>query len=361
MHRVFGMRGDGQPLVPRWARRLAVAGYVLVFAAVAADIGAGTHVTFSPVLAALPVLASAGTRRAAVPLAAGIFACAILIALMFYDVDVPSPVLATAAATIVVITFFSCASVIVVATQERELVRVHTVAEAAQRAVLRPVPRRIGPLAMAVRYVAAEAEAQIGGDLYEAMPTPYGVRLIVGDVRGKGLTAVETAADVLGVFREAARAEPDLAEVARRLDSAIARCPTSEEFVTAVLVSVPDAPGPAVMVNCGHPPPLLCHADEFREVPPPVTAPPLGLRALLGGDYRVCPLPFASGDLLLLYTDGVAEARDAGNRFYPLVPRLAAFQAREPDALLDDLLLDVRAYVGSGLKDDAALLAARRE
>ncbi|MEU6216739.1 PP2C family protein-serine/threonine phosphatase [Streptomyces sp. NPDC047022] len=355
------MPGGGRPLVPRWARRLSVTGYVLVLMAVVADIVAGTHVTFSPLLAALPVLASTGTRRVAVPLTAGIVAGIVLIALVFYDVNVPSSVLATAAATIVAVTFFSCTSVIVVATQEQELARVHTVAEAAQRALLRPVPRRIGPLAMAVRYVAAEAEARIGGDLYEAIPTPYGVRLIVGDVRGKGLTAVETACDVLGVFREAARAEPDLAEVARRLDSAIARCPTSEEFVTAVLVSVPDAPGPAVMVNCGHPPPLLCHADEFREVPPPVTAPPLGLRGLCGGEYRASPLPFASGDLLLLYTDGVAEARDAANRFYPLVPRMATLQPRDPDALLDDLLLDVRAYVGSGLKDDAALLAVRRE
>ncbi|MFJ3233747.1 PP2C family protein-serine/threonine phosphatase [Streptomyces sp. NPDC086787] len=358
---VFGLRRGGRPWLPRWARRLTIAGYVLVLLAVAADVTSGTHVTYSPVLATLPVLASTGTRRATVPLAAGLGACAVLVALAFYDVDVAPAVMATAGGTIVAITFFSCAGVIVMAAQDRELVRVHTVAEAAQRALLRPVPRRIGPLVVAVRYVAAEAEARIGGDLYEVISTPYGVRLIIGDVRGKGLAAVETAADVLGVFREAARAESDLAEVARRLDSALARCPTSEEFVTAVLVGVPDAPGPADVVNCGHPPPLISHAGRFREVTPPVAAPPLGLRELADGDYRACPLTFDSGDLLLLYTDGVAEARDTVDRFYPLAPRLSALPTREPEAMLDELLSDVRAYVGSGLKDDAALLAVRRE
>lgn len=358
---VFSVRGGDQPSLPRWARILTLAGYALVLMTVASDFAVGTHVTFAPLLAALPIVASAGTRRAAVPLVAGIVAVGILISLVFYDVDVPGSVMATAGGAIVAVAFFSCAGVLVVSTQERELVRVHTVAEAAQRALLRLLPRRIGPLVVAVRYVAAESEARIGGDLYEVIPTFYGVRLIIGDVCGKGLAAVETAADVLGVFREAARAEPDLAEVARRLDSALARCPRSEEFVTAVLVSVPDAPGPAVVVNCGHPPPLLLHASTFREVSPPVAAPPLGLRGLVRGDYCGFPLTFVSGDLLLLYTDGVAEARDAVNCFYPLAARVTALLAGDPEALLDDLLSDVRAYVGSGLKDDAALLAVRRE
>ncbi|MFB7666012.1 PP2C family protein-serine/threonine phosphatase [Kitasatospora sp. NPDC056138] len=350
-----------RPFLPRWSRRLTIGGYLLVAAAVAADFATGSGVTFSPVLAALPVLAGVGTRRAVVPLVAGVVASAVVVALALYDVNVPGVVMVTAAATVIVITFFTCANVVVVAAQERELARVRTVAEAAQRALLRLVPRRLGPLVIAVRYVAAEAEARIGGDLYEVMRTPYGVRLFLGDVCGKGLAAVETAADVLGVFREAARAEPDLAEVAKRLDSALARRPASEEFVTAVLVGIPDAPGPAVVVNCGHPPPLLCHAGEVSEVEPPVNAPPLALLGLVGGDYCARSLTFDCGDLLLLYTDGVAEARDATDRFYPLAQRLAALPHGEPEALLDELLVDVRAYVGSGLADDAALLAVRRE
>ncbi|MGW3078781.1 MULTISPECIES: PP2C family protein-serine/threonine phosphatase [unclassified Kitasatospora] len=334
---------------------------MLIAITVTLDFVSGPDVTFAPILAALPVLAGVGTRRATVPLTAGVVAGALVVAMAAYDDAVPAVVMVTVAAAVVMVTFFSCANVVVVMAQERELARVHTVAEAAQRALLRLVPRRMGPLAVAVRYVAAEAEARIGGDLYEVMPTPYGVRLFLGDVCGKGLAAVETAADVLGVFREAARAEPDLAEVARRLDSALVRRPASEEFVTAVLVSIPDTPGPAVVVNCGHPPPLLCHDGQVSTVEPSVDAPPLALLGLVGGDYHAESLAFDRGDLLLLYTDGVAEARDAANRFYPLAERLAALPHGEPDALLDELLLDVRTYVGSGLTDDAALLAVRRE
>ncbi|MDF2257570.1 SpoIIE family protein phosphatase [Streptantibioticus ferralitis] len=82
---------------------------------------------------------------------------------------------------------------------------------------------------------------------------------------------------------------------------------------------------------------------------------------MVGGDYRARSLTFDRGDLLLLYTDRVTEARDAANRFYPLAQRLATLPHGEPDALLDQLLVDVRAYVGTGLTDDAALLAVRRE
>ncbi|MFI9645456.1 PP2C family protein-serine/threonine phosphatase [Streptomyces sp. NPDC052040] len=363
------MKPEGPPKVvlrrarflPRWSRRLTIGGYLLAVAAVAADFATGPGITFAPVLAVLPVLASVGTRRIADPLVVGLIAVLLVVGMAFYDADVPMVVMATAAATVAVVTFFGCANVAALAAQERELTSVRTIAEAAQRALLRLVPRRMGPLVVAVRYVAAEAEARIGGDLYEVLRTPYGVRLLVGDVCGKGLGAVETAADVLGVFREAARAEPDLAAVARRLDMALARRPESEEFVTAVLVGFPEAPEPAVVVNCGHPPPLLYHAGAVDEVSPPEEAPPLALLGLVGGDYHSRTLDFDCGDLLLLYTDGVTEARDAANRFYPLAQRCASLPHRDPDALLDQLLVDVRAHADAGLTDDAALLAVRRE
>ena len=89
------------------------------------------------------------------------------------------------------------------------------IAETAQRAVLRTMPTAIGSVGLAARYVSATAEALVGGDLYEVAATPYGVRVIVGDVRGKGLEAVQTAAAVLGAFRAAAFTEPDLGALSR--------------------------------------------------------------------------------------------------------------------------------------------------
>ena len=64
-----------------------------------------------------------------------------------------------------------------------ELLRLAAVA---QQAVLRPLGPQVGSLAVAGRYISATAAADIGGDLYEALDTPYGVRIIIGDVRGQG-------------------------------------------------------------------------------------------------------------------------------------------------------------------------------
>lgn len=70
-----------------------------------------------------------------------------------------------------------------------ELDQVRRIAVAAQEVVLRPVPERLGPVRAASLSLAAGTGALVSGDLYEAVQTPYGVRLIVGDVRGKGLAA----------------------------------------------------------------------------------------------------------------------------------------------------------------------------
>jgi serine phosphatase RsbU (regulator of sigma subunit) len=261
---------------------------------------------------------------------------------------------------VVAVTLASAAGVVLVKTREHELQQVRTVAEAAQRALLRPVPGRIGRLRVGVRYLAAAAEARIGGDLYEVLDTPYGTRVLLGDVQGKGLAAVDTAADVLGVFRADARTEPDLARLAERLDSALAQSGQNERFVTAVLLAVPPAQDLLEVVNCGHPLPLVRHrSGTVSEVEPPAYAPPLGLRAFTGATIRSKTLDLEPGDLLLLYTDGVSETRDAEGTFYPLATRLVSFGAEEPGALLDELLADVVAYSAEGMTDDAALLAVR--
>ncbi|MDH6132068.1 serine phosphatase RsbU (regulator of sigma subunit) [Kitasatospora sp. MAA4] len=357
----LGLRTAEAARLPRGSRRLLVGAYVLLVAAIVADLVTGPGTTVSPVLAAVPVLAGTGSRTARVPLLAGLLALASVGLLSLANPDVPTSVHVAALIAVAAVTMASTANVVLLLARDRELREVRSVAEAAQWALLRPVPARVGPLRIAVRYAAAAAEARIGGDLYEVLDTPHGVRILLGDVQGKGLAAVETASDVLGVFREAARTEGDLAAVAERLDSQLARGARGDRFVTAVLVGVPLGAKPAQVVNCGHPSPLLRRAGRVSEVDPPGFAPPLGLRDLTGEHYRVRSIQLYPGDLLLLYTDGVSEARDANGRFYPLASRLAAFPAQEPGPVLDQLLTDVGGYVVEGLTDDAALLAVRCE
>ncbi|MFD8076970.1 PP2C family protein-serine/threonine phosphatase [Streptomyces sp. NPDC059718] len=334
--------------------------YLLIAACVVLDLTSGPQTTLAPVLAALPVLAGAHSRRARGPLAAGALAIGLVFVLAAANHGVPALVHVASAITVLAVTFTSTGAVVLITGRERELARVRGVAEAAQSALLRPAPPRIGRLRVAVRYVAAEAEARIGGDLYEVVPTDYGVRVLLGDVRGKGLTAVETAADVLGVFREAARSEPGLDAVAARLDGALSRSGGSEDFVTAVLLTVPESDDAAVLVNCGHPGPLLRRAATVTELTPQTPAPPLGLLALTGDRYRPQTVAFHRGDLLLFFTDGVVEARDRQGRFYPLADRVREMPEQDPDDLLDRVLADLRSWSGGGLGDDAALLAVRR-
>ncbi|MEW2294219.1 PP2C family protein-serine/threonine phosphatase [Streptomyces sp. NPDC006743] len=251
--------------------------------------------------------------------------------------------------------------------RERTLATVRTVAETAQRVLLRPVPRRLGQVAVETLYLSAAAEARIGGDLYEVVPTAFGVRLLVGDVRGKGLVAVETAATMLGAFREAAHDETDLTGVARRMERSMSRHAAqlpggeaAERFVTAVFAEIPDHEPVIRIVNCGHPPPLIIKEGGVAELHATDPSPPINLGVLIGDGYHQDVEPFRPGDQLLLYTDGVTETRDPGGAFYPLAERVGPWVGLAPRELLDRLHEDLLAYSGGNLDDDIAALAAYR-
>ena len=235
--------------------------------------------------------------------------------------------------------------------REGRLRAVTRVAEVAQRALLGGVPPALGSLRLAVLYASASAEASIGGDFYEALETPHGVRLLVGDVRGKGLDAVRLAGVVLGSFRDAAQDRPDLAQVTAALDRSVTRAIGPEDFVTAVLVQVL-GDGSAIVVNCGHPAPLLVRGGQATELDPPEPAPPLGL----GPHPEPLRLTLALGDRVLLYTDGASEARARGG-FFPLQTAAAfALVSADLEAGLETLWAELQRHVAGQLHDDVALL-----
>ncbi|MFD4868213.1 PP2C family protein-serine/threonine phosphatase [Streptomyces sp. NPDC058412] len=259
---------------------------------------------------------------------------------------------------------------------EKELIQLRSVAETAQEVVLRPLRDRIGPLSVASVYLAAAAEAQIGGDLYAAARTATGTRLIIGDVRGKGLEAVGDAALVLGAFRAAAHQEAELPGLVNYLEAAVSPDldgsedngrggvpgEDGESFVTAAVLDVPDGKPLLHLVSCGHPPPLLLpRAGGVVRLEVSQPGPPLGLAGLVAAPVTAQTFAFAAGDVLLLYTDGVLEARDREGAFYPLAERVAACSGMHPRALLDHLCRDLLAHAtGNTLGDDAAMVAIER-
>ena len=243
--------------------------------------------------------------------------------------------------------------------REAELANVRSIAEVAQRVLLRPVPRSAGPLRAAVSYTSAVTEARIGGDLYEVVPSPAGVRVIIGDVQGKGLEAVETAAVVLGAFREAAHDEKSLEGVGERVRRAADRTLGGEKFVTAVMVEI-SAQGGTTLLNFGHPPPMVVGPDgQVRFPEPPSYSLPLGLGLLPAEPPVPFEVAFGPGDQLLLYTDGVTEARDGAGTFYPLGSRAHLLADADPQLALEALRADLIRHTRGPLHDDAAMLLLR--
>jgi hypothetical protein len=243
---------------------------------------------------------------------------------------------------------------------QRRLADTQAVAEVVQRALLRPLPSRLGPLQLETRYLASAPQALIGGDVYDAAWTPYGIRLMIGDVMGNGLGTVETAGRLLGAFREAAYDEEDLASLAWRLHVSLSRDLQVGElgvFATALLISVSPGGDVAEVLSCGHPPPLLLSGDRgVEEVEIGSPLPPLGMLEFCQEHTRA-EVGLRPGDGLLLYTDGFTEARDARGDFFPLARRAAC---AEPADLMQRLVDDLAAHAGDRLGDDAALVLLRR-
>ena len=245
--------------------------------------------------------------------------------------------------------------------RERELADVRAVAEVAQQVLLRPVPAESGPVKIAVRYISASSRAAIGGDLYEVIAAEDAIRLIIGDVQGKGLEAVKVASAVLGTFREAARDTADLAVIADRIEFTLARELTDEQFVTAIIAQVSADGSKVELLNRGHPPPLLVDGAGPRLMESAEGGLPLGLAQFAAVPGQAAVIEVGLGDRLLFYTDGVSEARSRAGDFFPLLQCKAVREASQPDEILDGLSRDVLRHVGHALDDDAAMLLIRRE
>ncbi|MET7506852.1 PP2C family protein-serine/threonine phosphatase [Streptomyces albidoflavus] len=268
---------------------------------------------------------------------------------------------------------------------ERRAERFALAADVVRDTVLRPIPYHWGGLDWSALYVPADHVARVGGDFYDLQPSPHGTRVVLGDVQGKGIGAVAAVAVLLGTFREAGYHEPRLRDVARRLETRMKRQQAysryvgqneGDRFATAVVLSFdPVEPGTVRrttsgldLLTLGHEPPLAVGPDGVRSLTS-TGGVPLGLGELSGdgpenGGPRVVREGLAPGETLLLFTDGVTEARDRDGVFYPLQQDLERALAEDPGLARPDLLVryvrDAVARHISGARwesDDLTLLA----
>ncbi|MEE4542426.1 PP2C family protein-serine/threonine phosphatase [Streptomyces sp. V4-01] len=370
------------------AARLAVP-MALVALLLGIDEAGGPQLRIGGLMVAVPALAAAFLwPRAVMVLVLFTLACIVLAAQNNDQIGTES--FYVVLATVVLIGAGAVAAARIRQRRERQLAQVRWVAAVIQQVVLRPLPARLGPLSLASMYLAAQEEAAIGGDLYGVAALDDGAaRLIVGDVQGKGLGAVEVAGLLLGAFRRASRRRVPLGELPRCLDadlrsdlsdlagaaspapgreatagSAVAapdRGPTAlEGFVTAVMVEVPAGGSPLRLVNCGHPPPLLLRRGSVLALGPATPGLPLGLGDLGPDPEATSSHDLEVGDIVLLYTDGVIETRDASGAFYPLALRLPELAADSLEDLLFAVRADLERHAATRLGDDVAMVAFQR-
>ncbi|GAB1334641.1 hypothetical protein ACE1SV_12310 [Streptomyces sp. E-15] len=261
----------------------------------------------------------------------------------------------------------------------RELRLARRAARAAQNVVLRPLPPRLDGIDVAAAQLSADRGACVGGDLYEAVATEHGVRVVMGDVRGHGLAALGTVAALLGSFREAAHDEAELGRVLRRLDRALARHlgeraraehpaqgtpapdnPVAEDFVTVLLLEI-DRDGGVRALNCGHPWPYLLSGTGVAPLTRAEPLPPLGPFPL-PAELDVLAGRLPPGEALVLFTDGAEDARDGRGRFFPLPDVLrAAVRDHQvsPQTVLRTVFTALLHHTAGRTTDDVAVLVLR--
>lgn len=204
---------------------------------------------------------------------------------------------------------------------------------------------------------------ETGGDYYDYFEMPDGsLGLVIADVTGHGVGPALLMATARSALRVLVRAEPSLEKLLFRLNNLLREDVHDGRFITLFLGSVDMAHGLFRNVGAGHTPPVLYRVRDGSTQLVLSKGPPLGIVA--GAPFVAgTNLPLATGDVLLLTTDGIIEAMDKSAdefgfpRLRAAVARFAKGSARE---LVEGIMGEVTAFVGdAGLRDDATLVAVK--
>lgn len=325
---------------------------LLVATLLVADTLEGPKTAFVGVLAVTPMLAAVFGGPATV-VAVGVVA---LVSGWLFGLSAHDGQVAAQQVRLLVIAAMTLLATVAAAERvrrERALDSLTLVTRAVSEAVIRPLPDSLRGVGITARYTGVEAGACVGGDVYEVLSTAHGVRAVLGDVRGKGLSAVRLANYVLGAFREAARREHSLVDVVRAMEALVRAEGGDEDFVTAVVVEVAHD-GVVTAICCGHPAPVLLTPDGPRaaDVAPDL---PLGLGAGRVGARRLADGPVR----VLLFSDGLTEARDRGDRFLDVDAVLREHAGASDADLVDALQHAAVDHTDGELRDDVTLLCLR--
>ncbi len=246
-------------------------------------------------------------------------------------------------------------------TIERRAVEVLTQEQLAPRAwAARLAPEELPELAgFELGRVYQAGTGMMAGDFYDVFRVaPTRVAAVIGDVTGHGIEASITAFQAKYLLRVYLRQFRDPGQALEELNRQLSTSERLEEFISLIVVVFDTAASTLRYASAGHPAGWLWHDREVR--PLRATGPLLMLDP--DGTYLSREVPMTEDDLVLLYTDGLAEARNGENLFGE--ERIANILRRDPGAepgvLCKSLLESARDFAESGLTDDVAILAVRR-
>ena len=206
-------------------------------------------------------------------------------------------------------------------------------------------------------YLSADSDAAVGGDLFDVRRIDERRGLVlVADVSGKGMTAAVNTAFVKYSIRTLARHSDDPAKILAEFNRMFLETVAAPSLFVVGFVGVFDAAGlELTYASAGHSGAFLRRGADVRQLE--VTGPIVGLDASFGYESRTIALE--AGDLILLATDGLSEARDRAGNLLGDDGAMALFgtvPALDPQRSADDLVDRIRARGGGKLHDDLALL-----
>ncbi|MBS3957389.1 MAG: SpoIIE family protein phosphatase [Clostridiales bacterium] len=233
----------------------------------------------------------------------------------------------------------------------------HMVASVLQASILPDTLPEFEEIESSSVYLPAGVEADIGGDYYDLFCGPEGsIFTVMGDVCGKGVAAATKTSMIKYTVRGLVAAGLGPARVLSEVNKAVASSGDPSDIVTLWIGAIDTDNRVLHYANGGHPAALLRKADGVILRLPP-TGPLLGAMAL--APYEQESVAVEEGDLLLLYTDGVTEAR-RGNKFFGEGRvRSALKRGRDADGVTQELLAALDRFVPGTIRDDAAVLAVR--
>lgn len=221
-------------------------------------------------------------------------------------------------------------------------------------------------LEFAVKYLPQQL---IGGDFYDFFKLPHGkIGVVIGDVSGKGIPAAILMALCQTKLRYIAMSGKSPAQTLCLLNSEMVHAMRSDMFITIIYLVIDPKSGEARFARAGHEPPLLARADSDEAAQPlKSSGMALGMvsEELFDEVMEDASFKMNSGDVLVLYTDGLTEAANPeGGEFTAkkLAQTISTLRSRNANDLNDEIIKSVEAFMWPGNKygDDLTLLTVKK-